>query len=164
MNAKHEFSANLVRRNLMRASRKTKLEFGESNHLITKHRGKHLAKCSAKLRKFSSLGSTVVFDSVSPISENNFRTKLESTSLSAQCFRWRCVQGQHPFPSRTRWLRLRRPMILCWRRHGKVGGCRIKKNSIANGYYQYAFNIERALSGANLYQQGSAVSICWFYQ
>ena len=153
MNAKHEFSANLVRRNLMRASRKTKLEFSESNHLITKHK-----------RKFSSLGSTVVFDSVLPISENNFRTKLENTSLSAQYFRWRCVQGQHPFPSRTRWLRLRRPMILCWRRHGKVGGCRIKKNSIANGYYQYAFNIERALSGANLYQQGSAVSICWFYQ
>ena len=26
-----------------------------------------------------------------------------------------------------------------------------------NGYYQYAFNIERALLGANLYQQGSAV-------
>ena len=153
MNAKHEFSANLVRRNLMRASRKTKLEFSESNHLITKHK-----------RKFSSLGSTVVFDSVSPISENSFRTKLEKTSPSAQYFRWRCVQGQHPFPSRTRWLRLRRPMILCWRRHGKVGGCRIKKNSIANGYYQYAFNIERALSGANLYQQGSAVSICWFYQ
>ena len=50
----------------MRASRKTKLEFSESNHLITKHRGKHLAKCSAKLRKFSSLGSTVVYDSVSP--------------------------------------------------------------------------------------------------
>ena len=42
-------------------------------------------------RKFSSLGSTVVYDSVSPISENNFRTKLEKTSLSAQCFRWRCV-------------------------------------------------------------------------
>ena len=37
-------------------------------------------------RKFSSLGSTVVFDSVSPISENNFRTKLENTSLSVQTF------------------------------------------------------------------------------
>ena len=35
----------------------------------------------------------------------------------------RCAQGTHPFPSRTRWLRPKRPMILCWRRHGKAGGC-----------------------------------------
>ena len=41
-------------------------------------------------------------------------------------FRWRCAWGTHPFSSRTRWLRLERPMVLCWRRHGRVGGCRIK--------------------------------------
>ena len=40
-------------------------------------------------------------------------------------FRWRCAQGTHPFPSRTRWLRPERPMVLCWRRHGRAGGCRI---------------------------------------
>ena len=40
---------------------------------------------------------------------------------------WRCAQGTHPFPSRTRWLRPERPMVLCWRRHGRAGGCRIKK-------------------------------------
>ena len=40
-------------------------------------------------------------------------------------FRCRCVWGKHPSTSRTRWLRPRRPMILCWRRHGKAGGCRI---------------------------------------
>ena len=39
---------------------------------------------------------------------------------------WRCAFGTHPFPYRTRWLRLKRPMILCWRRHGKAGGCQIK--------------------------------------
>ena len=33
--------------------------------------------------------------------------------------------GKHPSTSRTRWLRLKRPMILCWRRHGKAGGCQI---------------------------------------
>ena len=33
MNAKHEFSANLVRRNLMRASREAKVESSESNFL-----------------------------------------------------------------------------------------------------------------------------------
>ena len=59
MNAKHEFSANLVRRNLMRASRKTKLEFSESNHLITEHGGKHLAKCSI-LPVAMRLGATPV--------------------------------------------------------------------------------------------------------
>ena len=41
------------------------------------------------------------------------------------CFRWRCVWGTHPFPSRTRRLRLRRPMVLYWRRYGRAGGCRI---------------------------------------
>ena len=40
-------------------------------------------------------------------------------------FRWRCAWGSHPFPSRTRWLRPRRPMVLCWRRHGRAGGCQI---------------------------------------
>ena len=30
-----------------------------------------------------------------------------------------------PSTSRTRWLRLKRPRILCWRRHGKAGGCQI---------------------------------------
>ena len=34
--------------------------------------------------------------------------------------------GTHPFPSRTRWLRPWRPMVLCWRRHGRAGGCQIK--------------------------------------
>ena len=41
-------------------------------------------------------------------------------------FRWRCAQGTHPFPSRTRWLRPKRPMVLCWRRHGRAGGCQIE--------------------------------------
>ena len=40
-------------------------------------------------------------------------------------FWWRCAYGTHPFSSRTRWLRPKRPMILYWRRYGKAGGCRI---------------------------------------
>ena len=44
-------------------------------------------------------------------------------------FWWRCAWGKHPYPSRTRWLRPRRPMVLCWRRHGRAGGCRIKKEN-----------------------------------
>ena len=40
-------------------------------------------------------------------------------------FWWRCVRGTHPFPSRTRWLRPGRPMVLYWRRYGRVGGCQI---------------------------------------
>ena len=38
---------------------------------------------------------------------------------------WRCAQGQHPFSSRTRRLRPDRPKVLCWRRHGRIGGRRI---------------------------------------
>ena len=45
-------------------------------------------------------------------------------------FRCRCAYGKHPFPSRTRRLRRRRPMVLCWRRHGRAGGCRDYKKSL----------------------------------
>ena len=41
-------------------------------------------------------------------------------------FWWRCGQGKHPFPSRTRRLRPKRPMVLHWRRCGRAGGCQIK--------------------------------------
>ena len=37
------------------------------------------------------------------------------------------LSGDYQCPSRTRWLRPERPMVLCWRRHGRAGGCRIKK-------------------------------------
>ena len=57
-----------------------------------------------------------------------------SGQLSVRCaltkasrrFRWRCARGEHPFSSRTRRLRLKRPMVLHWRRCGRAGGCRIK--------------------------------------
>ena len=39
----------------------------------------------------------------------------------------RCVQGKHPYPSRTRRLRPERPMVLHWRRCGRAGGRQIKK-------------------------------------
>ena len=53
------------------------------------------------------------------------------TSFSSACalateyrnFWWRCGQGKHPFPSRTRRLRPNRPMVLHWRRCGRAGGC-----------------------------------------
>ena len=55
----------------------------------------------------------------------SFRTRFKKTSPSAQCFWWRCGQGSHPYTSRTRWLRPDRPMVLYWRRYGRVGGCQI---------------------------------------
>ena len=42
-------------------------------------------------------------------------------------FWWRCAEGKHPYPSRTRWLRPQRPMVLHWRRCGRAGGCQIYK-------------------------------------
>ena len=48
-----------------------------------------------------------------------------STYSLQRTFWWRCARGTHPFPSRTRWLRPGRPMVLCWRRHGRAGGCQI---------------------------------------
>ena len=62
-------------------------------------------------------------------------------------FRWRYAQGTHPFPSRTRWLRPGRPMVLYWRRYGRAGGCRNYKESIAGNcvdIYRYQPGAENA--------------------
>ena len=48
---------------------------------------------------------------------------LMSLVLLLLCFWCRCGRGKHTYPSRTRLLSPVRPMILCWRRHGKAGGC-----------------------------------------
>ena len=47
------------------------------------------------------------------------------------------------FPSRTRWLRPKRPMVLYWRRYGRAGGCRIYKKQKP---LQRVFYIERTCS------------------
>ena len=56
-------------------------------------------------------------------------------------FWWRCAWGTHPFSSRTRWLRPKRPMVLYWRRYGRAGGCQISFKKIAekrlNKYWFY---------------------------
>ena len=60
-------------------------------------------------------------------------------NLNTRIFRWRCVWGKHPYPSRTRWLSPKRPMVLHWRRCGRVGGCRIPKRKKPKGFlYRYA--------------------------
>ena len=90
-------------------------------------------------------------------------------------FRCRCACGKHPFPSRTRRLRRRRPMVLHWRRCGRAGGRQTKKRKTDGSL----LNIEQASEvsfvgtkreqkrfdeyGANLNQPGSAVKY-WFYQ
>ena len=56
------------------------------------------------------------------------RMTLEGNNKS---FWWRCAYGAHPFSSRTRRLRRKRPMVLCRGRHGRAGGCQIKKGLIA---------------------------------
>ena len=59
--------------------------------------------------------------------KENVHTRFENTSPSVHSFWWRCGQGSHPYTSRTRWLRPDRPMVLYWRRYGRVGGCQIDK-------------------------------------
>ena len=69
-----------------------------------------------------------------------------------EIFRWRCAHGKHPFPSRTRRLRRRRPMVLCWRRHGRVGGCRIHFKDFRNdlrGKNFSSYMIAKAIKNTN---------------
>ena len=47
-----------------------------------------------------------------------------TAKLVTRNFWCRYALGTHPFPSRTRWLRPGRPMVLCWRRYGRAGGRR----------------------------------------
>ena len=53
-------------------------------------------------------------------------------TLVTRNFWCRCVQGKHPYPSRTRRLRPERPMVLHWRRCGRAGGRQIKKRITGN--------------------------------
>ena len=57
---------------------------------------------------------------------------------------WRCAYGTHPFSSRTRWLRRKRPMVLCWRRHGRAGGCWIINREDPRGYLWGLSSVGRA--------------------
>ena len=67
-------------------------------------------------------------------------------------FRCRCALGKHPSTSRTRWLRPWRPMILCWRRHGKAGGCRIlKKENLPMTWDQKTFGFNWLVKQPKLY-------------
>ena len=61
------------------------------------------------------------------------RSRDFANGLNAKHFWWRCARGKHPFPSRTRWLRPGRPMVLCWRRHGRAGGRQILRGYSSAG-------------------------------
>ena len=89
-----------------------------------------VAVCTSK--QSFSVAAEPLIQTVPGSYENKFSTnhpRFVHTQLITRNFRWRCVQGTHPFPSRTRWLRPVRPMVLCWRRYGRIGGCRIKKRN-----------------------------------
>ena len=53
---------------------------------------------------------------------------------TAKEFWWRCAYGAHPFSSRTRRLRRKRPMVLYRRRYGRAGGCQIKETKPVEGH------------------------------
>ena len=98
-------------------------------------------------------------------------------AIKLKDFWCRCGWGTHPFPSRTRRLRPNRPMVLHWRRCGRAGGRQIKKKTTGwkpdedkTGIGKWVLSetgwsqIRIVKSGANPYQPGRAVKICWFYQ
>ena len=100
------------------------------------------------------------------------RKKKEKSKDSEERFWWRCEKGKHPYPYRTRRLSPKRPRVLCWRRHGRVGGCQIStKKSLERVFYielTAPMNQDKGevcVKGrVNPGQQGSAVLITGFYQ
>ena len=74
-------------------------------------------------------------------------------------FRWRCAWGEHPLTSRTRWLRLRRPTVLGWRRPGRIGGRQIflfiEKKTIYSSFECSSYwTPEWLINSVNLRDQG----------
>ena len=61
---------------------------------------------------------------------------LSHDGVEHQNFWWRCAYGEHPYPSRTRRLRHKRPMVLYWRRYGRVGGCQIYLKTSRKALYR----------------------------
>ena len=59
---------------------------------------------------------------------------VQEQVMITKYFWWRCAYGKHPFSSRTRWLRRKRPMVLCWRRYGRAGGCQIHLADLVKRY------------------------------
>ena len=86
-----------------------------------------------------------------PDNKANMNASIQFSSLSISTyslqhtFWWRCAWGTHPFSSRTRWLRPKRPMVLYWRRYGRAGGCRnpFKNKSKTLSYIKY--HLQRCL-------------------
>ena len=60
-------------------------------------------------------------------SYEGFRGKREEEKKREKRLLAAMRSGEHAYPSRTRGLSLGRPMVLYWRRYGRVGGCQIKK-------------------------------------
>ena len=74
-------------------------------------------------------------------------------------FWWRCAWGEHPLTSRTRWLRLRRPTVLGWRRPGRIGGRQIflfiEKKTIYSSFECSSYwTPEWLINSVNLRDQG----------
>ena len=119
------------------------------DHLLSKEESKGFEHCwifanhewlreQNQIEAMRACSQELIDDSVSisdEVATEKKRSFLEVQSRMIpierfQNFRCRCAYGKHPFPSRTRRLRRRRPMVLCWRRHGRAGGCRDYKKSL----------------------------------
>ena len=90
------------------------------DHLLSKETGRSKGCITVwLLRHHAEMGS------MSKGKALRMGTAAWSGKTTEKRFWCRCAYGTHPFSSRTRWLRRKRPMILRWRRRGKAGGCRI---------------------------------------
>ena len=67
------------------------------------------------------------------------------------------AKGIHLFPYRTQKLSLSAPMVLGWRRPGRVGRCRIpgKKNSPLMGWVLFSFHLQRSSPKSSLTERST---------
>lgn len=64
---------------------------------------------------------------------------LDSLSKIEKVFLVAMAEGSHPFPSRTRKLSPLAPMVLPWRRGGRVGNCQVLFEPLVNprGFFYF---------------------------
>ena len=93
----------------------------------------YVRKCTSK-QSFPVATASLIHIKINKLRKAGFSHLLIficALTYVSRNFWWRCAWGKHPYTSRTRWLSLKRPMILYRRRYGKAGGCQIAYGGIA---------------------------------
>ena len=99
-------------------------------------------------RRWSARCAESLQDGSSGYEVTERKPRRRRTAQTLHSFPVTMAKGIHLFPYRTQKLSLSAPMVLGWRRPGRVGRCRIpwKKDSPLTGWVLFSFHLQRSYS------------------